>query len=913
MRSPTRHRLFLALAALAALWVVALGSVSLARRIDSFQPLGFSARAEGATWRVDSVAEASTGLEAGDRLLFVNASEPRSAADLRDALRTRPSSELLIERAGVPVQVEYTRPALRIDWQYLFLALVGILYLFIGFYTLLRDRRRAARLFYLWCLTSGLVYVASAQAPFDAAAKIVYVFEELGRILLAPLTLHLFLVFPQPLDRLRDRLGWIPYVYVPAAFLALLQADLIFAGGRLLLGGELAAATGLLDQLVLVQLAVFALAAAAVLLARLRSRRDSEPLRQAAWIAVGMLGGYLPFLALYVAPRALDVEWPRLVTTLGVLPLALVPLTFAYAILRYRLWDIGVVIRDTLTLATTVFIGVLGFSLVNLVVQRAVPSDQVLPRTMLSFSSGLLIAGLMIPTRRRISTSLERLQYGGAFRRRRGLLEFGREMGEERDLDNLSSALLGELSATFDLGRANLYLGEGETLTAQRFETGVPATLRVADFDEDFWERDVRSLSSVALPGELTAGFRLHAAGYRYTFPLTSRRRRIGILVVGYKRGDVALSSDDIDLVRTLLNQVSLAIDNAYLLGQVQKQLDQVSHLQQTSEEILESSPAGIAVLASDGKIERANAALGALFETTSETLVGRSLAALLGGGSLPEPNERLREMRFEGPSGSEHYLQISLAPLADSSGSSVALVHDVTERVAIENALREQDRLASLGMLAAGVAHEVNTPITGISSYAQMLLESTPDTDPRHELLRKVERQTFRASRIVNNLLEFSRDRPREARPVSLTFVIGECLDLLKERLRESSIEVEWQAPEDELTVRGHDGELLQVFTNLVVNASDAMKEGGHLRLRHELSEKWIQVSVEDEGPGIAPEHLDRVFQPFFSTKLQEGGTGLGLSISYNIVQRHGGRLRVSSAPGEGCTFFVELPRHRG
>jgi signal transduction histidine kinase len=175
------------------------------------------------------------------------------------------------------------------------------------------------------------------------------------------------------------------------------------------------------------------------------------------------------------------------------------------------------------------------------------------------------------------------------------------------------------------------------------------------------------------------------------------------------------------------------------------------------------------------------------------------------------------------------------------------------------------------------------------------------------------MERQTFRASRIVNNLLEFSRDRPREARPVSLTFVIGECLDLLKERLRESSIEVEWQAPEDELTVLGHDGELLQVFTNLVVNASDAMKEGGHLRLRHELSEKWIQVSVEDEGPGIAPEHLDRVFQPFFSTKLQEGGTGLGLSISYNIVQRHGGRLRVSSAPGEGCTFFVELPRHRG
>lgn len=913
MRSPIRPKLFLALAVAAALWIVALGAVSLARRIDAFQPLGFAAHAEGATWRIDSVGDAATGLAPGDRLLLVDASEPRGAGDLRDALRRGPRSELLVERAGVPLQVDYQRPALAIDWHYLFLAGVGILYLLIGFYTLLRDQRRVARLFYLWCLTSGLVYLASAQAPFDAAAKIIYVFEELGRVLLAPLTLHLFLIFPQPLERLRNRLGWLPYLYVPAAFLALLQADLIFAGGRFLLRGQLAAATGVLDQLVLFQLVGFAVAAGLVLVSRLRQRHDSEPLRQAAWIAVGMLGGYLPFLALYVVPRALDLGWPGLVTTLGVLPLGLVPLTFAYAILRYRLWDIGVVIRDTLTLATTVLIGVLGFSLANLAVQRAVPEDLALPRTVLSITSGLMIAGLMIPTRRRIGASLERLQYGGAFRRRRGLLEFGREMGEERDLDNLSSSLLGELSATFDLDRANLYLGEGETLTAQRFESGVPATLRVADFDEDFWERDVRSLSSVALPGELTAGFRLHAAGYRYAFPLTSRRRPIGILLIGYKRGDVALSSDDIDLVRTLLSQVSLAIDNAFLLGQVQQQLAQVSHLQQTTEEILESSPAGIAVLGADGTIERANAALGALFEATPGTLAGLSLSALLGDVALPRPNERLREMRFEGPSGKEHYLQLSLAPLADSSGSSVALVHDVTERVAIENALREQDRLASLGMLAAGVAHEVNTPITGISSYAQMLLESTPDTDPRHELLRKVERQTFRASRIVNNLLEFSRDRPREARPVSLDFVIGECLDLLQERLRDSRVEVDWQAPSEELTVLGHDGELLQVFTNLVVNAADAMKEGGRLRLRSEVSEGWIQVSVEDQGPGIAAEHLDRIFQPFFSTKLLEGGTGLGLSISYNIVQRHGGRLRVSSAPGEGCTFFVELPSHRG
>ncbi|MCZ6506656.1 MAG: ATP-binding protein [Acidobacteria bacterium] len=913
MPSPSHRNLFLALAVMAALWVAVLGGVSLSRKIDAFQPLGFTAHAEAATWSVDSVSVFETGLAVGDRIFLVNGTEARSTRDLRAALGQSATSELLVERASVPLQVAYERPALAIDWHYLFLALIGIGYFFIGFYTLVRDQRRAARLFYFWCLISGLVYVASAQAPFDLAGKIIYVFEELGRIVLAPLTLHLFVIFPQPLERLRNRLGWIPFLYVPAAFIALLQADMILANGRWLLGGEIAAAMRTMDQLVLFQLAGFALAAGGVLVSRLRQRHDSEPLRQAAWIAVGMLGGYLPFLALYVVPRTLQLEWPQLLTTLAILPLALVPLTFAYAILRYKLWDIGIVIRDTLTLAMTALIGVIGFSLANLVVQRVVPDDFALSRTMLSFTSGLMIAGLMIPTRRRIGASLERLQYGGMFRRRRGLLAFGREMLEERDLDSLSSALLGELAGTFDLARANLYLGRSDRLTAQRQEAGVPKFLSASELDEEFWASDVRSLTGLALPGELSASNRLHAAGYRYAFPLTSRRQRIGVLAIGYKRGEAALSSDDIDLVRNLLSQVSLAIDNAHLLEQVRRQLDEVSKLQETTAEILESSPAGIAVVAGDGSIDRANAALAGIFETTPETLVGRSLTELLGHGPLPRANAPVREMRFESASGREHYLQISVAPLASAQdGSSVVLVHDVTERVAIENAMKEQDRLASLGMLAAGVAHEINTPITGISSYAQMLLRDTPESDPRHELLLKVERQTFRASRIVNNLLEFSRDRPREARPVSLNFIVQECLDLLKERLREGRIELDWQPPEEELTVWGSDGELLQVFTNLVVNASDAMADGGTLRVSCEASDDWIKVSVEDSGVGIPVDQLEQIFEPFFSTKLQQGGTGLGLSISYNIVKRHGGHLRVASVPGEGCTFFVELPRHQ-
>jgi signal transduction histidine kinase len=264
-------------------------------------------------------------------------------------------------------------------------------------------------------------------------------------------------------------------------------------------------------------------------------------------------------------------------------------------------------------------------------------------------------------------------------------------------------------------------------------------------------------------------------------------------------------------------------------------------------------------------------------------------------------------------PSGSERYLQLSLA--AFERNLYVLVANDVSERVAMENALREQDRLAALGMLAAGVAHEVNTPITGISSYAQMLLEDTAPSDPHYEILKKVERQTFRAARIVNNLLEFARKRQNEKKPVTLAPLLTESLDLLGDRLGKRRIELDWTPPGEKVQVMGCDGELQQVFTNLIVNAMDAMMEtGGRLTVRIDVAPAdtgKVTVRVCDSGPGIPSDKLDMIFQPFYSTKLNRGGTGLGLSISYEIVRRHGGDLRVVSQPGEGACFLVELPRY--
>ena len=177
-----------------------------------------------------------------------------------------------------------------------------------------------------------------------------------------------------------------------------MQADLMLLDGRILFGGQIAGAIALLDRLEIFHLVVFGLSAAAVLIWRLRrGDRQDEAHRQATWIAIGMVAGYLPFALLYMVPFALGAKLPEALVVVTVLPLGLVPLTFAYAILRYKLWDIGIVVRDAASLSLTVLVGVIGFSLANLTINRVLPDETILARNLMSFISGLVIAGMMLP------------------------------------------------------------------------------------------------------------------------------------------------------------------------------------------------------------------------------------------------------------------------------------------------------------------------------------------------------------------------------------------------------------------------------------------------------------------------------------------------------------------------------------
>ncbi len=268
-----------------------------------------------------------------------------------------------------------------------------------------------------------------------------------------------------------------------------------------------------------------------------------------------------------------------------------------------------------------------------------------------------------------------------------------------------------------------------------------------------------------------------------------------------------------------------------------------------------------------------------------------------------------------ETSAGGERMLNIAITPLVSREFEHIGrliLFQDVTERTELERRLVQTDKLTSIGVLAAGVAHEVNTPLAVISSYSQMLAKQLADDEKKAGILDKIAKQTFRASEIVNSLLSFSRTATTSFQSTQLNGVIDETLVLIGPQLEKARVSINKHLADDLPSIRGNAGKLQQVFLNLFLNARDAMPEGGTLTLETTCDADNVYVRIADTGQGISPEIASRIFDPFYTTKVPGKGTGLGLSISYGIVREHGGMIEVSSRPGEGAVFTLTIPREQ-
>jgi PAS domain S-box-containing protein len=811
---------------------------------------------------------------------------------------------------------------------YYSLALVGILGIVVGTSVRLRRPNDLSTLHFFW-LTVAFFGVL-AFTPSGRYDRLDYFFDWadlVARLALPPLFLHFALVFPDRPD------GWVkseagrkllPLLYLPALVLGVTRVA-VFTGAV-----RGATATFALEQIEWVSLAYLAgclVGGLIIMMQALTRLRSVTARRQLRWITWGSATGALPFVILYVIPFLVG-HVPPFAEYTAVL-LGCIPLAFASALVRYRLMDVEVIIKKGLVGAAYLLLLAVIYG-VTLQFVSFVLGTGAEPSRFWALLATFVVVLLAPWMRRAIQAGLDRLYYRDRYDYRRALLSFARDLNSDLDLDRLSTRLVERVRETLLVDRMALLLADphGE---AGRFVVVAAEHLDRSRDIEPGSMLSARLMEGQTVGADDAAGRRLtaeEAASWREVglscfVPCVSKGATIAVLAAGRLPKGEPPSSEDMALLAAVASQAATALENARLYGQLQGKAAEIERLRQFSDSVVESLIDGLVVVDLEDRVLRWNRRMETLAGIPGGRAVGRHL-----GGLFPRAFvESLEAARRADPEGASLYrvalrphptdarrsqlVDVAVAPFQTAQGAQagwIIVIADVTDRATLEEQLQLSEKMAAIGLLAAGVAHEVNTPLTGISSFTQMLLERSDPADPRTGLLEKIERQTFRAAKIVNSLLNLARPSGGEVKPVDLHAVIGDVLALLEHPFKTGRIQVRKRLSDAPAIVSGVEYKLQQVFLNLFLNARDAMPRGGWLSIDTRVAESEAVVEVADTGVGIPADHLARIYDPFFTTK-EGGGTGLGLSVTYGIVQEHGGTLSCESEPGQGTRFRLVLP----
>jgi len=871
------------------------------------------------------------GIRQGDQLVAVNQHELKNAAGLvRQLYRSGPWSKATysVIRQSVPVDTTVILiPADRS--QYNWLRLIGLIYLGIGLYVLLRRwTAPGSTHFYIFCLVSFIFYAFHYTGKFNGFDWTIYWSNIVAWLLQPALFLHFVLVFPEKRDLVRKRRWLIPLIYLPG---------LLLLGSHIVVVTRLAARETLrwnLDRLQMGYLALLFVIAAGVLWHSYR--RASTPIlrQQLKWVTRGTILAITPFTLFYVIPYLMGAL-PTAPMKMSVVSLGLLPLTFGYAIFRYRLMDVDLIFKRGVvyTLAAGAVAGAYFFLVAGVaeLVHARVPSTG---------PAGLVLAIVITallfdPVRKWIQERVDQFFYRTRYDYRKTLIEFGRELSAETDLNKMLSSVVDRLTRTLLVDRMAIFLSAGEQqerfVVAKSFGMAQTGDLDLGFLSQPRPEMDADHLfleNTHLVPREsASAQEAIRRLDLNYYIPCRAQKRTIAVLGLGKTVGGDFLSSEDVELLETLAGYIGIAIQNARLYASLEQKVTEYERLKDFNENIVESINVGVLAVDLADRIESWNSQMEVMYALPRWQALSRPLGEVFPP-TFVEEFYRLRQkpgihnlykFRLGTPTGESRTVNIAIAPLVTRKFSVIGrliILDDITERVELESQLSQADKLSSIGLLAAGVAHEVNTPLAVISSYAQMLSKQLQGDTPKAALMEKITRQTFRASEIVNNLLNFSRTSGAEFSEVDLNKIISDTLALLEHQFKTAKIRVQGELAEQLPVISGNAGRLQQVFLNLFLNARDAMPAGGILRVATSNGD-GVSVVVSDTGTGIAQEHIQRIYDPFFTTKTgprdgQTKGTGLGLSVTYGIIQEHAGKIRVESRSGEGTTFYLDFPMAR-
>jgi len=863
------------------------------------------------------------GVWVGDILLAVDGEETLSRSALEATLGSRRTGDRVTysllradERRTLDVTVR-PLPQGNVSAFY-YLSLVGFFSLIVGTVVMLRrPADRSSLHFYGVCVLFFLVYSTSYTGKLTTPDWTLFWADYLARLFLPVVFLHFCLTFPE--RRRAQRLWLVPALYMPALVLAgaAAMSQALFATGEET--GALWSIVAAIDRIQPLYFAVFFAMAFAVLVDSYRRTRSLTARRQIKWLVWGTGGGVVPFLAFYALPFALGRQPGMAMELAGYVPLALIPLSLAYAVVKHRLMDVDLIVRRALgfvlAMAVLVSLALLTAGLTDVLWEE--PHN-----TVIALLSTLVAVLLFTPVKSRVQEALERLFYRERYSSRKALVRLFEGLNADLDLERTSERLLQGVGAALGLREMALFLADPDGGFVPFRTRGLPRSAGARLSDEDLLA-GLRAGEAVDVESKPEDHPTLARLGLGWLFPCRVKGEVIAVLGVGRKDGLDPLNSEEVDTLKTLAAQAATAIMNGRLYRSLSSQAEELRELKDYNENVLESLDSGIVVLGLDGEITSWNRAMETLYGRKREDVRGRPLAEVLPDkfmealrGTLDLGNQgeiaHIYKLHLPSSDGRSLMVNVSVAPFqsgaAEQSGT-ILIIDDVTARARLEEQLQHTEKMASVGLLAAGVAHEVNTPLAGISSYTQLLRGQMEEADSRSELLDKIEKQSFRAAKIVNSLLNFSRSSGTEFEQVDVNKALVDVLSLVEHQMSGSRIRVRRELAEDLPSIRGNENRIQQVFFNLILNARDAMPRGGWLTLVTYADTDTVVVEVKDTGHGIRRDHIRRIYDPFFTTKGIGRGTGLGLSVSYGIVQEHGGAIFVDSTPGQGTNFQVALP----
>ncbi|HEY2361594.1 MAG TPA: ATP-binding protein [Candidatus Angelobacter sp.] len=881
------------------------------------------------------------GIKVGDRLLRINNLPKdqtiKSSAEKEHYLERSgvySRATYLLDRQGVNIEVTSVIPVPADNSMKQGLRLIALIYLLIGLYVLFR-RWTAPKSthFYIFCLVSFVLYSFHSTGKFNAFDSIIFWGNIVAELLQAALFLHFALTFPEEHSESK-RLG-------PAG--SRLLISLVYLPGLLLLGWRIVTFTQFrateslrwnIERLQMSYVTLYFLMAAVVLWRSYRKAGTPLQQQQLKWISRGTVLAIGPYTLFYVLPY-LAGALPTFAMKVSVLSLVFLPVTWGYAIVRYRLMDVDIIFKRGVayTVATATIVGAY---FVGIGILAGSVTTKYNIGTIGLIAIILITALVFEPLKNWIQVRVDRFFYRKRYDYRRTLIEFGRELSSETDLHAMLTSVIDRLSRTLLVDRIAIFLAtdiEANDFVMEKsfgisYSGSLDLSFLVVERPEQYAGHIFFDNTRKALQESVTARETIAKLNLNYYIPCTVQGRTIAVMGLGKTMAGDFLSSEDVELLETLAGYMGIAIQNARLYASLEQKVTEYERLKDFNENIVESISVGVLAVDLEDRIESWNSQMEVMYAMPRSLVLNERLSEVFPAEFMEEfyrvrqnPGiHNLYKFRLHTRAGDVRIANVAIAPLVTRKFNVIGrliIVDDITERMELESQLSQAEKLSSIGLLAAGVAHEVNTPLAVISSYAQMLTKQINGDAKLGPLLEKITRQTFRASEIVNNLLNFSRTGATEFSAIDLNKIITETLTLLEHQLRTSHVKVQTNLYAGLPLIHGNSGKLQQVFLNLFLNAKDAMAgKGGTLHISTTNGDS-VQVNISDSGAGIAPEHINKIYDPFFTTKNvpregQSRGTGLGLSVTYGIIQEHAGKIRVDSQPGQGTTFQLEFPMRK-